>query len=440
MSTKPFCRPLARLPVRAAALLVLSAPFLAMPHRAWAEDAEPVESGLPANSIAYSDSNRVVKISLPKAFKSNTEFDDPGKLGSWLGPLLPGEDQNTAMCALIVNSNFRRAKLAFSSTNVDGEVMPESIREGPGFHESCWKEKRNPFVWRRHVEKNGTLYTVLFVSGNSDYATVSPVVRAYLDSFEVTGEPRPDKLPDGWKEKSGKDLVMWSKVDDKKSLDELSKTLVDVGTMLDKVLKGKPWNEQPARVKMYDSFNEFTDACDADVGNRPDHAGFSARCDAVYANYLGKDRNEWPGEAYSSMAVMRIQRYFGGSTPEWLRSGLMRYAVYGVIHCGGKPNKPNDHLISLGRGAAKDAHRFDHWFEPSSWSAPAAAQASGDEVWAWMWFLLHGKAPKDARKAFEDYLSVLRDTGDLNAAQKAWEGVDFDGMLASFKGWAEKWK
>lgn len=437
MTSKSQLRRAAWLPLCAAAALAV--PLVAAPRLSWAEDTEPAEPALPAGSISYSDSARVVKIALPKTFKADTKFEDPGKLGAWTGPLFPDETDNTAACTLTVNVRFKRARLAFTSSKDAGELVKESVREGDGFYESCHKGGRAPLLWRRYVEQGGRLYTVTFFSGHQDYAKTATAVHAYLDTFEVTGEPREDKLPDGWKEKSKKDFVLWSSLEDKKVIDEMIGLFSDVAGMLDKVLKGKPWDETPLKVKLYSSFNEFGAARDVDEGGIKENAVWVPKTDAVYVNNLLRNLKGFDEETYSAIADMRMARYFGGSVPQWLREALVRYTIYGMRDSEGKPEKATDQIVKMGQSAAKSAKALDHWFADASWSA-ADAQQGAEEVWAYVWYLQNGKAPKDARKAFENYISTLRETGDVNAAAKAWEGVDFAKLRSSFQSYAEKWK
>ena len=182
--------------------------------------------------------------------------------------------------------------------------------------------------------------------------------------------------------------------------------------------------------------NQFIKAAEADTGaaDQTKSGKYSKTHDAVLIKLSGDNTQEFKDPVQHAGAMQAVLHYFGGEPPAWLRDGL---ASYGQIAAssGGKGAKPTPNWVKRARNMISGSVSLEEWFK-----GPRDKENSGLELWAWHWFLIHGKAPKAGRKAYESYIATLRKTGDVAAAQKHWEGVDFAALHAAFKKFGEKWK
>ena len=82
--------------------------------------------------------------------------------------------------------------------------------------------------------------------------------------------------------------------------------------------------------------------------------------------------------------------------------------------------------------------RLDEYFT-IDWQKMPNKEKAQIELWAWHWYFLHGRASKQAKKAYRASLAAIRERGDLEGSIKAWEGVDFDKLHRAFKKSVKDW-
>lgn len=441
MALPPVARNRPRAPRRTALVLAvcaLTAPVLVGRPAAAQEEGGGTEAPAQLALKTFSDNDGLFKIQLPTEWKLMKDMNLPNKLGAWSGPMLPHDENATALLAVQVNPNFRRALLAASQPR--DKVLEKETRSGPGFQEVCVQPASSniKLIWYRHVEAHGQLYTVMVQTVHDDVELARPVVRKWFDTFELVKAPEPATPPEGWSTKTSKGIEVWSDSDDKKEIARAVELVTTAADMLKKVLPGKPFDASPLRLRFFADAGEFNEVSGKTFNQEVDIAAFGFNENAIYVKGLTAGNSNYEQSVYYAGADATVRRHFGGIIPEWLRIGLVHYAQYAALS-GGKPKKLDGQYIDSVRPAAQTARQLDTWFD-LDFSRSGDTQKSAREVFAWVWFLNHGKVSKTASKAFENYLKTLHRTGDEKEARKAWADVDFPALHQELKDFAPEWK
>jgi len=207
--------------------------------------------------------------------------------------------------------------------------------------------------------------------------------------------------------------------------------------MLDKVLPGKPYVSGDLEIRLYKAGGFYTRAVERLVATQiSEHVHYVALYGILFAD-SGTNFPQYRSGMQTTAARARIRRHMGGQVPAWLDGGLSWYANAGASE--GKAGKAPKKSIAAAKPAIAGSSSLDLWIKDEVKDLKDG-QKVGNERWAWVHYLLHGKGPKDARTAFEKYIATLHLTGDAEAAAAHWDKVDFAKLHQKFKKWGAKWK
>jgi hypothetical protein len=266
------------------------------------------------------------------------------------------------------------------------------------------------------------------------------LARQILDTARIAAVPARPQPPSGFAVKKVGDYETWSDAEDKGAPAKVAEAAAAARDVLVKALKGKPFDESKPVLRVYQVGTPYLALLQPTFGEAPDFAAYdpSSRCVAVQLYRSGDD--EFPAVLREAAGRQYLAQYFGGVPPLWIDVGLRRYASV-TADSGGKADKPKSGYVDEVRGLVKMKHkRLDEWMDEGGGGPTGAADKdAAAELWAWHVFLRHGPGKKYA-KPYQASLDALRQTGDVTAARKAWEGVDFKAMADEFRVWVGGWK
>jgi hypothetical protein len=424
-----------------AALLavVLAAPFASAQDEGGAEPpAQPVDL------YEQTDRKKTMSIKLPRTWKSaGADETASNALAAWKGFYGEPEKSPNGLVQVFVENRWQRAVLARAvEFSLLGTPQPASFRQGPGWAEGCLFDENRLAQWRRYVEKNGRLYVFVALAGEAAYEPVHKRVQQLLDTATVPGEWTQPSLGDNWKaKKSGAyDVLTDVEADRVKSVDKACGLLAAARDVVAKGMPGKPFDGSKPVAWIFQNAQKFDDRSKIAFGQElKGDAQFSGSDRAALVKIMGENGDNYSQHLYFAGAQQYVWQYFGGAAPLWIDSGVTQWGKLSTMS-GGK-GKFTDDMISRGKGAALGAkRRLDQWFDVKSWAEIPDNDAANNELFAWQVYFRAGRGAKKYKKQFEGYLTTLRDTGDPVAARKAFDGVNFDEMLADLKAWAGDWK
>jgi len=220
-----------------------------------------------------------------------------------------------------------RAPLARHGMLGARKTVEGTLRDGPGWAEVCGIEQDRLAVYDRYIEKDGVVWLAQFVCGKGNLDLCTPVFRAALDSFQVTGSYQPETLPDGWTEKKLKDYVLWTGADEDKVDDAagLVEPLEDMLKLAQKSFPGKPMWEGPTRVKVIQNGTLFEKEAIENTGQKPDNAAYDAKNRALLVKWMSRNSQGFDGDFQQFAASQLVSEHFGGNLPFWLAGGLRKY-------------------------------------------------------------------------------------------------------------------
>jgi hypothetical protein len=385
-------------------------------------------------AIELGDAKRVVVMKVPKSWKTPDGFEPKGtRVAFFGGPLATNSPGNAV---LDIDTTASRAALVLSAALAEGgTVQPEDARSGPGWVEGgvVVQSGRAPVaVWIRCIEKDGNVYVARVLCYAQARDEARPLVRQMLDTFRVAGTAPKAAPPADVKPAKAGEFDVWSDADKGKAA--AAAELASEGrAALAKALKGKPFDESRPLCQAYQVGAHYVDRTKVAFGNAPDYAAFDPLTRSVLVQLFRSDSDDYPIRVQEAGARQYLVQYFGATPPAWIEQGLRWYGAV-TAEAGGKPDKPGSARIDAAKQviAATD-RRLDQWMDN-----PPNGDGS-HELFAWHWFLRHGPGRKYG-KQYQASLDALRQSGDLAASRKAWDGVDFAAMLSEFKEWAAKWK
>lgn len=330
-------------------------------------------------------------------------------------------------------------------TELNGwKVIDGTRRLGDKFAECCIEETEDPIVrWFRFEEHAGTVLRVQVAAPKLAREFAAPVAEKILASLKVTGSFDPPAPGDGWKKKKDLGFEVWTNAEDK-GVHELALKFVvhsrePIEAALKKTLKGKPRDTGTPVAWVYDLPADYERDVKAVLGHVKEHATLREEdnvllLDGMSAKFQGYDQTAW-----SVAAQQYMRQYFGGTVPYWIRMGLASYGSHaGVVE--GKAERPQATDVSNVAAKIGRAQTLDSYFRKTDKDFANVDDVS-KELWAWHYYFLHGKPSKAQRQAYVDSLTILRDTGDVEASYAAWKDIDQKAMLADLISWVrDKWK
>ncbi|MCE9635367.1 MAG: hypothetical protein K8T90_06630 [Planctomycetes bacterium] len=400
--------------------------------------ATPVEKPTMDGAIDVGDAKRMVSIKVPKSWKQPEGFEAKGTSVAFFSGAITEKFQ--AFVELHVDPANSRAALALSKSLDGSKVAPEEARSGPGWCEGASETtgRRRWFAWERWIEKDGVVYCATVATSVPAREGARALARQILDTFKIAGgSPKPQMPPKVALRKAG-DFDLWTDADDKGKPGRVADLAASGRDAAAKALKGKPYDESRPVLKVYQVGSLYVEATAAAYGSTPDFAAFDPLTRSLPVQLYRIDADRFPTAVQEAGARQFIAQYFGGLPPEWVDVGL-RWYCSAVAESGGKPDKLESFRTEAVRKLVPAGKsRLDEWMAGTG--VPAAGDdARGYELMAWHWFIRHGPGRKYG-KQYGAFLDTLRQSGDVAAARKAWDGVDFAVMNTEFRDWAAKWK
>lgn len=403
-----------------------------------APEAPPAEKPTMDGAIDVGDAKRMVTIKVPKAWKQPEGYEAKGtSVAFFMGPVT---ERDRGFLELHVDTSCARAALALSKSLDGSKVAPEEARSGAGWCEAGSETtgRRRLFAWERWIEKDGVVYCATIAVGPSSREGARALARQILDTFKIAGGAPKPQPPAGVAVRKAGDFDLWSDTDDKGKVGRVADMAKEARDAAAKALKGKPFDESRPVLKVYQMGSLYVDATSAAYGSTPDFAAYDQLTRSVPVQLYRFDSDDFPTAVQNAAARQYVAQYFGGLPPTWLDVGL-RWYLTSVAESGGKTDKVQAFRTEAVRKLVPAGKsRLDEWMDGAG--VPAAGEdALGYELFAWQWFLRHGPGKKYG-KQYAACLDVLRQSGDVAAARKCWEGTDFAAMNTEFRDWAAKWK
>lgn len=398
----------------------------------------PLEKPTMDTAIDVGDPRRRITVKVPKSWKSPDEFEPRETcVALFFGPIT---DKSMGHVELHVEPTYMRAALALSSRFRSPSA--DDARSGPGWVEGAssvaGNRGRSLWCWERALEKDGTVYSLRVYSFPQVKDEARTLARQILDTAKVTAAPSKPAPPDGVSVKKAGDFDVWTDSDDKGRVGKAADVAKEARDAIVKALKGKPFDDARPPLKAFQVGTYYIDALKPTYGEPPDYAAFDPITRSTFVQLYRVDDDRGQPPLREAAVQQYLVQYFGGPPPLWIGAGLRRYAA--LVAQTGKAEKPPSGLQDDARIAiAKKCRRLDEWIDGTGDAAGVDANEAATELWAWHWFLRHGPGKKYG-KAYQASLDALRQTGDLAASRKAWEGVDFEAMQGEFRSWASGWK
>ncbi len=432
-------------PIRPAALMLLGTALLAVtgasgPADVFAQDAgeEAAEPTGPKieETIRFTDRKSLTEVQLPRDWKSGKVDEAGHELGRW--EWAPDGGAIAGVTTFQVPGSMR-ASLYRYRRGARNDVIEGSVKSGEGFAEQRMVDERGVSVSERYVEKDGILWGVRFYCHKSSWERFQPISEATLASFKVPGTYVHKSAAEGWKKKKVKDFVVRTNVDkdDVDTAAAMVEEFVDMRKWAIKALPGKPFVKGPWQVYVILSGKLYDTIATKNTGERPDVATYDPVEHALLVKWMSRKTAAYSQNIMARVSTQSIIEHFGGRPPLWVDLGLWTYIEY-MWQDGGKPTKPDKSRMKdfMKPMIADSTRRLDQWFDLQYTDIPDRFLA-GDELYAWHWFFRHAKQGKPWRKSYEGYMNVLRETGNPDAADAAWEGADFEEMRDAFKAWGK---
>jgi hypothetical protein len=416
--------------VRAA---VCSALLLVSGNAALAQDA--------VTAAPHTDADGTVEMRLPAGWAEDDEDPWTDQLVSWRGRL--GSDEKGKRALLVVRRQraWTSALLRLGSTLRD-EAARESEdlrRSGDRWVEAAfqsgdpdagtWKA-----AWQRCIEAGGQVVVVdLLVSADSPEEHASEA-QALLDTVRVLKSPPADVPPKGWTRSKIGTYVVYAEKPRWKVVRKMVKRLAEGRAVIVKALPGKPHDTEAPVVYVYAT------AAAMNRGARRDGVGRSVPVahrmnqrplHAVMGDPVDDERLR--GYLCQQAARQYIWQYFGGHVPGWIAVGLGTYAAGGALGSGA--SKPPNYYFNYPQSRVASSRSLVSWMDvPAKFDDEKMVM----EIWAWHFYLRHGKAKAAARKAYHAYIRTLRETGDVRAARRHFDGVDDAALHAAYRKWVQE--
>lgn len=392
-------------------------------------------------AIDVGDSKRFISVRLPKAWTPAEQFEaDKVRIGVFVGPITA---KAGGAVELIQERSYSRAAFALSVHLPQlGATVPGEARSGPGWAEGAatfTRGRQEIMCWERAMEKDGAVYAVRVLSLVRFKDDARALARQILDTAKISATPARPQPPAGFTVKKTGDYEVWSDAEDKGRPGKTVDLALDARGIVAKALKGKPFDESKAVLRAYENGSGYVDLMTEVYGAAPDFAAYEPNSRSLGVQLYRADDEDYPFAVREAAARQYLGQYFGGLPPVWLDVGLRRYAAIGS-QSGGKPDKPKSAYVDGARlQISKKWKRLDEWMDVGATAGSAPDAESAVEIWAWHVFLRHG-AGKKYSKQYQASIDALRQTGDLAASRKAWDGVDFKAMTDEFRGWVADWK
>jgi hypothetical protein len=394
--------------------------------------------------FAQQDRRKLMKIDLPRTWKAVPgENIDPKALLSMHGFLGEPEKSPQGQVNFYLASQFARATLARAIDLPQvGPVKAAAARQGAGWAEGCAMDARQKVAqWRRYVEKGGRVYMFVAYSHSNDVDTVMPQMQKILDTAVVTGDYAPPALQQGWnlKKLDEFDVVTDALAEREKSVAKQKDLLAAGREAMVKALPGKPFDASRPTAWVFQNATKYEEKVKEAIGIAPKYGTFEGVDRASMVELMSETADEHNGAIYRAGANQYVWQYFGGDTPHWLALGLGTYGEF-AASTGGKIRLSAAQITKVKAAAAAGKRKLNEWIDVASASEITDVDQAALELFAWHTYFRTGRGSKKFKKQYDAYIQQLRETGDPTVARKAFDGANFDEMLADFKDWAADWK
>lgn len=430
-----------RLRLRLSGLLLACLAFGALPSPcAHAEEgAAAVDTSVIGPTTEMKDRENLVAVDLPNTWTVDRDISGPGLLIAFRGPLAEGEGAPGGLFYVQRRDGSIRASMVVEDLVPTGaEVRDGSRSSGDGWAQLC-VAKDGAADWYRAVEHQGRVILFVLRTPDAAFAQTEAFAKAMLTGTRVIGDLEWGAAPEDWKSKEKKGVLYTHEPDAVKlGVDEVTDMFDDVRKALEDLLDEDPYDRRPPELRMFQSGAAYEEACTPHLGAAPDDAAYVPQERAVFAKLMSYEANGFIETVATRTAQQYVHQYFGGSVPYWIRTGLVFYGRNGGLN-GGDGDKYEKEWIENVVPRIQGSRALNEWFGTEQKNV-TDENAAALELWAWTYFLTHGKAPSKARKAFARYLEDLWKTGDTNAALEAFDGIDHRELHADFKKWGGKLK
>ncbi len=413
------------------------------------------DASLIPDAMAFTDRKKLVSIKLPRSWSVQREKKvKAGQLVHWAGAFSAEakKDQIDSRFRVNAETAFAQAALArFWYQTQTGEPIEGSLKQGEGWEQVACRDRRRDVVhWFRCVEKDGVVFRVIATCHKKTYENYGPTIEGMLSTFKVIGAVPPETPPEGFKAKKYGKYMVWTDGDDKQRITTASKAAAVVqgvaAKALDKPIKAKPIREDMPLLRVFRNIAKYDEEAEDAGAGKPNTGFYHRRDGSTYLKMSQTSVTAFDSAAFPVFAEQMLGRYFGGTTPMWIRSGLVAYIAWGALD--GKPEKPSGQRIIAATRAAKRSKPLNTYFVIhegfiDEHFASKDGQSSGEGtqiLWAYHWWLRHGRGSKKYRKPYFASLQALRASGSPDQAHAAWGDVDFEAMHADFLKAMGKWE
>lgn len=407
-----------------------AAPTFADDEAAAAASADPL-----GPTTEMSDKDGIVKIDLPNTWTVNREVNGP--VIAFNGPLGAGEAAPGGFSyAQIWDSSMRAPFVMADLARRGGQVVDGSKSSGKGWAQQCIREDKAA-DWYRAVEHQGKVVLFVVRTPAEAYAQTEAYARAMLDKMSVAGDLDWGKAPDGWESKEKRDILYTHEPDaNEGAVDQAIAMFQATREALEGELKDDPFDTRVPEIRMYQSGAKYDEDCTPYLGTGPDYGTYVPQERAVFVKLMSHGAQGFDERIAASSARQFVHQYFGGDLPYWIQTGLVTYGQMGGLNGGDGEDVSRSWAESV-IPKIQASRPLNEWFTTERKNV-TDEQGASRELWGWVYFFFHGRAPGKARKAFENYLDALRETGDPDQALDAWKKIDHRKLHDDFKKWAEK--
>jgi hypothetical protein len=395
----------------------------------------------------HEDKAGIVSIRLPVTWSAVDENAGKGHLATWCGWYQKKTDQTPRPDQFIYVGfvpAYRHAELLrhFDDT-VPGTFVEESIKRGDGWVQLAHvDEAQQSHFTVRYVEVEGGVLRVVAKNFTGFQQHIAKHTDAVLDTVRLVGEIPEHPLPPGYRAVQGDGVEIWT---NGKSSNALKKAVMGFkeGWRIAKQLsEGERVAHEPPRMVFCKDKETYRALYEETIdASKLLPFGFPDRDRWAVAMLLADSRKkEFPLWARRYGALQYLRRHYGGVLPAWVEWGVsLRPSI--ELHKKGKIGKPHRDEIRMAKKAVKARRAtLDQILALSVEEISGGLENAPYELWAWHFWFSEVADGELAGVAYRDYLETLRESGNVEEAEKAFDGIGKDAITAQFHEWVESWK
>jgi hypothetical protein len=394
----------------------------------------------------HRDKAGVLSIRLPVTWSEEKADRGPTHLAKWTGWYQKKTAQTPHPDQLIFvdfERAYRHAELVrHFDTGKKGTLVEGSLERGDGWVQIQRRDESEESHYTvRYIEAPGGVLVVVFKNSIKFQQYIHGHTAAVIDTLRVIGEVPDPLLPEGYLAVHGEGVEIWTNGKSSNAIKKAVRAYKEGWNLAKSLCDGKRVAREPPRMVFCKDQETYRDLFEHATGGRQAIPfGFPDR-DRWAVVMLLKDANkkDFPLWARRWGALQYVRRHFGGMLPAWIEWGLcQRPALEGKR---GKLVKPHRSDIGYAKkGAKKRRLSFDELMGLTMNEITSDTDQLQYEVWAWHYWFQEVADGELAGVAYRDYLEELRESGNIEEAEKAFDGIGKDAITALFHAWLEGWK